>query len=83
MGFNSFAQLAQPPSFGYDINDMGGGGVATAYAPPAAMASIGGSIGVQDLAVANATVDVSAPLRGFLVGIAILIGIRVFWEIMD
>lgn len=82
--FQNFGQMAQPPVWGYDKEDMGG---PTSFndgvGPTTIGASISASGGIQDLATGSVMVDTSVPLRGFLVGIAILVGIRVMWELMD
>lgn len=84
LSFATMAAVQQPPVWGYDKQDTGGGGSAVQqYTGPTLVGNISASGGVQDLASAGVQVDTSIPLRGFLTGIAILVVIRVLWEVMD
>lgn len=81
--FQNFGQMAAPPVWGYDKEDMGGPTSFNDGVGPSIGANISASGGIQDLATGAIAIDTSIPLRGFLIGIAILVGIRVAWELME
>lgn len=74
-------------TFGYSMNDFTrkiapGMAQPIPIGPQAGASSLTAAVSVGDLAQAGAgvAVDTNAPLMGFVIGVAALIGLRVFWE---
>lgn len=83
MGMTMGQLAATPPTFGVNGGDFAkrGGNAPIPMQQPQSTLVAAASVG--DLASTRVQVDTSAPLTGCLIGIAVLVGIRLWWELAD